>query len=226
MLVSSAGAAEDKGRLGMTADVMGQKDEKTYGKLGLHSDTKFRYEGIEARMFNKTPSLFLDRVNEGTISRWPYAIGTRAQLGANTEVSMPDYLLDIDTAKDAGQSYATAWFTLLDSNLSKGAYSSSPRDGRNNYYVYSKGNVVYVGQTEYKYVYDPNSGAPEGDGTEECKIFVNALMAAYNAGVHRANVSIVAGFNGTVKVESVTIPYDVAFKEAGDGTKMVFWARR
>ncbi len=219
VLVSSAGAAEDKGRLGMTADVMGQKDEKTYGKLGLHSDTKFRYEGIEARMFNKTPSLFLDRVNEGTISRWPYAIGTRAQLGANTEVSMPDYLLDIDTAKDAGQSYATAWFTLLDSNLSKGAYSSSPRDGRNNYYVYSKGNVVYVGQTEYKYVYDPNSGAPEGDGTEECKIFVNALMAAYNAGVHRANVSIVAGFNGTVKVESVTIPYDVAFKEAGDGAK-------
>lgn len=219
VLVSSAGAAEDKGRLGMTAAVMGQKDEKTYGKLGLHSDTKFRYEGIEARMFNKTPSLFLDRINDGTISRWPYAIGTRAQLGGNTEVSMPDYLLDIDTAKDAGQSYATAWFTLLDSNLSKGAYSSSPRDGRNNYYVYSKGNVVYVGQTEYKYDYDPNSGTPEGDGTDECKIFVNALMAAYNAGVHRANVSIVAGFNGAVKVESVTIPYDVAFKEAGDGAK-------
>ena len=219
VLVSSAGAAEDKGRLGMTAAVMGQKDEMTYGKLGLHSDTKFRYEGIEARMFNKTPSLFLDRINDGTVSRWPYPIGTRAQLGGNTEVSMPDYLLDIDTARDAGQSYATAWFTLLDPNLSKGAYSSSPRDGRNNYYVYSKGNVVYVGQTEYKYAYDPNNGAPEGDGTDECKIFVNALMAAYNAGVHRANVSIVAGFNGAVKVESVTIPYDVAFEEAGDGAK-------
>lgn len=219
VLVSSAGAAEDKGRLGMSAAVMGQKEEMTYGKLGLHSDTKFRYEGILARMFNPEPSLFLDRVNDGTIARWPYAIGTRAQLGANTEVSMPDYLLDIDTAREAGQPYATAWFTLLDLNLSNGAYSSSPRDGRNNYYVYSKGNVVYVGQKEYKYDYDPNGGAPEGDGTDECRIFVNALMAAYNAGVHRANVSIVAGFNGAVKVESVTIPYDVAFKEAGDGVR-------
>lgn len=220
VLVSSAGAAEDKGRLGIQTAALGQRDEQTYGKLGLHSDTKFRYEGILARMFNKEPGLFLDRVNDGTIARWPYEIGTRAQLGNNTEVSMPDYLLDIGTARkedeDRGKAYTTAWFTLLDLNLSNGGYSASPRDGRNNYYVYSKGNVVYVGQTDYKYAYDPNSGAPEGEGVDECRIFVNALMAAYNAGAHRAQVSIVAGFNGATKVESVTIPFDVAFKEGGD----------
>ncbi len=217
VVVSSAGASADQGRLGIPAAVLGQRDAQTYGKLGLHSESKFRYEGITAAMFNKTPSLFLDRVNDGTISRWPYQIDERARLGGNTEVSMPDYLLDIGTARGEGQPYATAWFTLLDSNLSKGAYSSSPRDGRNNYYVYSKGNVVYVGQTQYAYVYDTDSGMePEGDGTDECRIFVNALMAAYNAGVHRADVSIVAGFNGVNKVESVTVPFDVAFKEDGD----------
>ncbi|MDE7232869.1 MAG: DUF5057 domain-containing protein, partial [Lachnospiraceae bacterium] len=217
LLVSSAGASMDKGRLGLSAAVLGQSEEQTYGKLGLHSVDKFRYDGIRSLWFDKTPSLFLDRVNDGTIARWPYEIGTRAQLGSNTEVSMADYLLDIGTAKDAGQPYTTAWFTLLDLNLSKGGYSVSPRDGKNNYYVYSKGNVVYVGQTEYKYAYDPNSGTePEGEGVDECRIFVNALMAAYNAGVHRAQVSIVAGFNGVSKVESVTVPYDVAFKEGGD----------
>ncbi len=226
VLVSSAGASEEKGRLGLSAAVLGQKEgQKTYGKLGLHSDTKLRYDGMEARMFNKTPSLFLDRVNYGTISRWPYQINTGAQLGSHTETSMADYLLDIGTARDEdadrGKAYTTAWFTLLDLDLSKGPYSSSPRDGRNNYYVYSKGNVVYVGQSEYRYDYDPDSGIrAEDEGTDECMIFVNALMAAYNASVHRANVSIVAGFNGATKVESVTVPYDVAFKESGtDGNK-------
>ncbi len=220
VLVSSAGAAEDKGRLGIALEHLGQEEsQKTYGKLGLHSSDKYRYEGIEARWFNKTPSLYLDRINDGAISRWPYQINARAQLGGNTEVAMPDYLLNIGTARnedeDRGKAYTTAWFTLLDPLNAKGAYSSSPGDGSNNYYVYSNGSVVYVGQTEYKYVYDPKGIAdPEADGTDECMIFVNALMAAYNAGLHRGGVSIVAGFNGVNKVESVTVPFDVAFKES------------
>ncbi len=226
VLVSSAGAAEDKGRLGIALEHLGQEEsQKTYGKLGLHSSDKYRYEGIEARWFNKTPSLYLDRINDGAISRWPYQINARAQLGGNTEVAMPDYLLNIGTARnedeDRGKAYTTAWFTLLDPLNAKGAYSSSPGDGSNNYYVYSNGSVVYVGQTEYKYVYDPKGIAdPEADGTDECMIFVNALMAAYNAGLHRGGVSIVAGFNGVNKVESVTVPFDVAFKESlTDGEK-------
>ena len=218
ILVSSAGASTDKGRLGIAAAVLGQSEEQTYGRLGLNSSSKFRYEGIEAGMFNKTEGLLVDRINDGTVSRWPYQIGETASL-EGTEVSMPDYLLDIGTAKDTGQAYATAWFTLIDGNYD-GGYSVSPRDGRNNYYVYSMGNVVYVGQSEYPYTYNRQTGeTPDGAGMDECRIFVNALMAAYNAGVHRAQVSIVAGFNGVTKVESVTVPYDVAFKESGDGTR-------
>ena len=219
VLLSSAGAAEETGRFGLSTAVLGQKDGKTYGKLGLHSPSQYRYKGIDAYMFNKTPSLFLDCINEGVIAQWPLQVNTRAQLGSATKVSMPDYLLDIGEEGGTGQPRTTAWFTLLDTGASSdgstaGGYSVSPRDGRNNYYVYSKGNVVYVGQSQYPYIYDKESGkGPEGDGLDECKIFVNALMAAYNGGVHRANVSIVAGFNGVNKVESVTIPYDVAFKE-------------
>ena len=215
ILVSSAGASTDKGRLGIPAAVLGQRDEQTYGKLGLQSDTKFRYEGILAGMFNRKADLLVDRVNDGSIARWPYEIGETASL-VGTEVSMPDYLLDIGTVRDIGQPYATAWFTLIDADY-EGGYSVSPRDGQNNYYVYSKGNVVYVGQSQYPYTYDRKTGAtPDGAGIDECRIFVNALMAAYNAGVHKSQVSIVAGFNGVTKVESVTVPYDVAFKQEGD----------
>ncbi|MDE5940180.1 MAG: DUF5057 domain-containing protein [Lachnospiraceae bacterium] len=222
VVVSSAGASADKGRVGLSAEVLGQRNEQTYGRLGLGSGSKFRYEGISTGMFERTPSLLLDRVNDGTIARWPYEIDTRVQLADITELSVPDYLLDIGTAREAGQSYATAWFTLYDMELSDdgystGGYSVSPRDGRNNYYVYSKGNVVYVGQSIYPYYYEKGQTAPaEGDGIDECRIFVNVLMAAYNAGLHKAQVSIVAGFNGVAKVESVTVPYDVAFKEGGD----------
>ncbi len=226
VVVSSAGASADKGRAGLSAEVLGQKNEQTYGKLSMGSGLKFRYEGVKTEMFERIPSLLLDRVNDGTIARWPYEIDTRVQLANITELSVPDYLLDIGTAKGAGQPYATAWFTLFDEELSDegystGGYSVSPRDGRNNYYVYSKGNVVYVGQSVYPYYYEKGKDMPsEGDGIDECRILVNALVAAYNAGVHRAQVSIVAGFNGTSKVESVTVPYDVAFKEEiGDTAK-------
>ena len=221
IVVSSAGASADKGRAGLSAEVLGQKNEQTYGRLSMGSGSKFRYEGIKTEVFDETTDLLLDRINDGTVARWPYEIDLRVQLSNITKLSVPDYLLDIGTEKEAGKAYTTAWFTLFDQETSdgygSGGYSVSPRDGRNNYYVYSKGNVVYVGQSMYPYYYDKDKDAPtEGDGIQECRIFVNALMAAYNAGVHRADVSIVAGFNGVTKVESVTIPYDVAFKEGGD----------
>jgi len=81
--------------------------------------------------------------------------------------------------------------------------------------------VVYVGQSVYPYYYEEGKEIPEEkDGIYECRIFVNALVAAYNAGVHRGDVSIVAGFNGKSKVESVTVPFDVTFEESKtDGDK-------
>ncbi len=216
VVVSSAGASTDKGRLGLSAAVLGQEEGQTYGKLGsLFRDIKYRYDGIRADMFDKKADLLAQRINEGAITRWPYPIEEAPSLNG-TEVSMPDYLLDIGTTQDEGKPNATAWFTLMNDDY-EGGYSVSPRDGRNNYYLYSKGNVVYVGQSSYPYTYDRSSGETlEGAGINESMIFVNALLAAYNGGVHRADVSIVAGFNGAAKVESVTIPFDVAFKEGGD----------
>ena len=228
VIVSSAGSAADKGRVGLSAEVLGQKNDLTYGRLSIGKGVKLRYEGMKTDMFENTVSLMLDRANDGAIAKWPYEIDTKVELSNITEISAPDYLLDIGTVRNEGENrggaYTTAWFTLTDQEtedgFSSGGYSVSPRDGRNNYYVYSKGNVVYVGQSMYPYYYEKGEDAPsEGDGINECMIFVNALLAAYNGGIHRANVSIVAGFNGATKVESVTVPFDVAFKEDMADTK-------
>lgn len=82
--------------------------------------------------------------------------------------------------------------------------------------------MVYLGQAEYPYSYDPEAGEkPETkDGIDECKFFVNALMAAYSAGVHNADVSIVAGFGAdAAEVQSITIPFDQEWKDASDETE-------
>ena len=82
--------------------------------------------------------------------------------------------------------------------------------------------MVYLGQAKYPYFYDPEAGEkPETkDGIDECKFFVNALMAAYSAGVHNADVSIVAGFGAdAAEVQSITIPFDQEWKDASDETE-------
>ncbi len=87
---------------------------------------------MKTDMFVSTAGLLADRINDGTVTRWPYEIGTRVQLTDITELSAPDFLLDIGTAKDAGQPYTTAWFTLSDQETSDGHSSG--------------GYSVYVGQ--------------------------------------------------------------------------------
>lgn len=218
VLVSCAGAA-DKGGLGILPQYLGLNEGSTYGALGIHSDEKYRYQGLSSDMFDKLPGLYTENINEGTISKWPYQIGSIMTLGENTQVKAPEYLLDMDAGYGEAVTHATAWYTLNQSGEGTNAYNISPRDARNNYYVYSKGNVVYVGQSVYPYLYDPASGVapdPHEKGAGETMLFVNALFAAYNSGVHRSGVSIVAGFTGAAGIESITVPFDVEFKALGE----------
>lgn len=228
----------------------GQRERgKTYGKLSLSSGEKFRYQGINkpTELFEKkkgsSVALSVDRINDGLITGWPYVTGKNVKLDEELEVHAPGYLLDIGRkrkAEEAGEPCATAWFTLQDDagdvveNVEEGAkpprgYSVSPRDGANNYYVYSRGSVVYVGQSEYPYLI-PLEGesaaapkaegetSPSGDikGEDACRIFANALVAAYVGQTHAPRVSMVNGFQASAEVKGVTVPFDAALKEAGD----------
>jgi hypothetical protein len=125
--------------------------------------------------------------------------------------------MDGNTDENDG-AYVTAWYTLSKPENAVNAYTVSIKDARNNYYIYSKGNVVYIGQKDYPYTYDmADTTTVFGDGSSECKLFVNALMTAYQAGVHRSQVSIVAGFQSTAaSIESISIPFDEVIKDEGD----------
>ena len=216
VVISYAGASEN--RLGLSSGLLGQSDSPTYAKLGSVSGPYYRYADLKQYMFEEQAGLKADRINDGSISYYPYRV-ENAALGSATAVKAPEYLLDIDSnTEDENETCVTAWYTLNKTDGGINAYNVSPRDARNNYYIYSKGNVVYVGQDEYPYGYDAdNNKAPEGTGTDECKLFVNALMMAYNAGVHNSRINIVAGFHASsAAVDSIAIPYDQEIRDAGD----------
>lgn len=219
LLVCSQDANPD--RMGLSAELLGQMgSDRTYANLGWNSGgTLLRYAGLSRDMFDGKTLLQAEAINDGSITCYPYIIDN-VTFGERGLLKAPTYLLDFNNnlKSEGSTTYVTAWYTFGGGEDT--AYGISPRDARNNYYCYSKGNVVYLAQSEYPYTYDnKNTATADGEGAGESKLFVNALMAAYSAGVHRANINIVAGFAmDSAEIESIAIPFDDIWLEAGDST--------
>ena len=136
------------------------------------------------------PALKATQVNEGQITQYPYLISKdeikeinqRKSLKVNSthyQWLQPNMELDRD---GDGRSDIVVWYCLsdiYDSNVqSTNIYSICPNDVVNNYYIYTMGNVTYSGAGHSR----PNEGA-------EMKLFVNTIIAAYNAGVSAPRIS-------------------------------------
>lgn len=205
VLVTGKEAIEGTRLLDQT--LLGQLDRKTYGSLGRTSGKPcFRYVGLDAGMFNEQSSLGASGLNEGSVFSYPYAIGKSVALDGGRSYKAYDYLLDLSNLTTP---FVTPWFVFTGSG--QNAYDISPNDGANNYYLYSRSNVVFIGNDDYSsYTYDvDNPQNPVGKGLKESQMFVNAMMLAYDAGVHNMKVDIVSGFDaGAAEVSSISIPFD------------------
>jgi hypothetical protein len=220
VLVLPSGARGN--RMGLDGALLGQSDARTYTAIGEESSELYRYQGLSDNLFGDVPQLEANMLNEGLICYYPFTLKKDFALSESNRAGQ--YLMnpDADFQTDGSRNTpcTTVWYTLgssLGENRDS-AYSISEKDGRNNYLVYSKGNIVYLGIGSYPYTKD-SSGEPSQDtpGLEECHLFVNALMTAYYAGVHNPEVSIVAGFAAdNAEIESITIPFDQDAKELGD----------
>lgn len=112
------------------------------------------------------PATKATQVNLGSISQYPYQISSTISI-ADTHAQY--YQLDFEQDQDGdGNSDLTVWYCLSDDGAGDGVYSCSPNDVRNNYYLYTLGNVTYSGV-----------GLNEITDSEEAKLFVNTLVAAY-----------------------------------------------
>ena len=222
VLISYTGAQEETGRLGLDPTQLGQMNDMTYSRLGRDAARYYRYSGLDNQMFMEPKqSLLAEKINEGSITCYPFDVGSEKGTASFSNVTLlmaPEYLLDFSGNTQESEVHVTGWYTLNDSGpVSEGGYQVSPRDARNNYYIYSRGNVVYIGQNDYPYYYEKDAGEEPREGVDECKLFVNALMAAYNAGIHNPKIDIVAGFGASAtSVESIPIPFDQEFKMEAD----------
>lgn len=194
--------------------LLGQLDRRTYGSLGRTSGNPyFRYAGLDVGMFNEQSNLGASGLNEGSVFSYPYAIGKSVSLDGGRSYKAYDCLLDLSNLQTP---FVTPWFVFTGSGQNKqNAYDVSPNDGANNYYLYSRSNVVFIGNDDYSsYTYDVgNAQNPTGTGLQESQMFVNAMMLAYDAGVHNMKVDIVAGFDSDeAKVSSISIPFDQEIK--------------
>ena len=74
----------------------------------------------------------------------------------------------------------------------KQIYDKSPNDVRNNYYLYSKRNVIYTG-----------AGHSAVTGDDEIRLFINAIVAAANVTAVQPEVSFVNTLDPSARTESV-----------------------
>ena len=114
------------------------------------------------------------KLNEGQITVYPYKIDDSLTIA---ETHGQWYELNLEDED------VTVWYTLDNDDVAHGwnatdsngkgtalTYDVSPNDAANNYYIYSKGNVFYSGV-----------GHSKVNGDMEAKLFVNTMIAAYNA---------------------------------------------
>ncbi len=100
-------------------------------------------------------------VNEGQITKYPYAIPDTLNVG---QTHTQNYQLDLEY-DDEGD--VLIWYNLTGG----GIYKGRNQDCRNDYYIYTKGNITYTGVGH------------NGDLKEdEKKLFVNTMIAAYRSG--------------------------------------------
>ncbi len=116
------------------------------------------------------------QVNEGKITKYPFNL--ERGLDNPIEVKnthMQNYQLDLEYDSDGD---VLVWYDLVGktSNFHAGypdVYSGRNLDSRNNYYIYTKGNITYTGVGHYN-----NKEALTPD---EIKLFINTMIAAYRS---------------------------------------------
>ena len=228
--------------------LMNSGDEAPYRTYPFRAKTGsglYRFKKLGSDSLGYKGALYADKINDGIISLYPYGIDDLPKIYSDAEQSIDagSYLLNYSnnlsgtkntvgyvSEGDLTKGNVTAWYTLgnaVDKAASSegnyiNAFEASPMDGRNNYYVYSKNNVFYIGQNKYPYIYENDEAQfATKPGVNECELFVNALMGAYNVGIKSPKVAIVAGYGAdSPEIESITIPYDENLKDLIDGEKL------
>ncbi len=136
----------------------------------------------------------VSKVNEGAITQYPNYIADLMPT-SRTHSQYYQLAMEEDSDKD-GTNDIVVWY-CLSGDGGDWSYQSSPNDVRNNYYFYSKGNVIYTGVGDSGEA-DANTGKIT---KEEKQLFVNAIVAAANVSAVEPEATFVEDFDPTADQE-------------------------
>jgi len=159
-------------------------------------------------------TIYVSEVNSGQVTRYPFYIPASFSV-ATTHPQY--YQLDLDTnSKDTIlDDDVVVWYCLSDVDGSSfdDCYQAMPNDVRNDYYIYNKGNVTYSGVGHSKVTNDI-----------EMQLFVNTMVAAYNAGLHAPKVVYKEGTEqNAATIDYIYLPYDEAIGTYIDNTADIYF---
>lgn len=148
-----------------------------------------------------------DRVNEGQITTYPYYLDDDISI-ARTHSQY--FTLDLNTDDDGdGETDLVVWYTMGGSDYD----ATSPKDVLNNYYIYNKGNITYTGFGDI----DTDTALKNCCTVDEGKLFINTMVAAYNASVKEPDITVYESEDNltptTTFYEYGDVDNEVAFRE-------------
>ncbi len=137
-----------------------------------------------------------ERVNEGQITTYPYYLDETIDI---TRTHHQYFTLDMNVDDDGdGETDLVVWYTMGgkkgDNSHQDNKYygveanfdNTSEKDVMNNYYIYNKGNITYTGFGDF----DSTTWRDRATVVEECKLFVNTLVAAYGTGLKEPDITV------------------------------------
>lgn len=167
---------------------------KTYAQTQAYSN-EYLSTNVDTRRVTRA-----EKINDGAITQYPYEMGDDPITLSETHGQY--YQLGLEQDRDIngnsdGKSDVVVWYTLTDHY-----YSNSPRDVRNNYYFYSKGNVIYTGagHKPLKGGYLDDTG---NNNEAEVNLFINAIVAAANVTAVEPKAGFVKSMNPNAGTEAV-----------------------
>ena len=174
----------------LAGDIAYQNDsgkQSSYGQTQAYSNTVINQ--IQTNENNASVTKRAAKINDGAITQYPYCMGNEAISISPTHGQYYQLALEQDqdiNGNSDGKNDIVVWYCLTD-----GYYSNSPNDVRNNYYFYSKGNVIYTG-----------AGHKDVTEEQEIKLFINAIVAAANVTAVEPDVHFVKSLNPAAETEN------------------------
>ena len=181
----SAKTTDFKTLMQLAGDVAYKNGDKTQSYAQTQGYSNMYAEG---KQVDKAHTNTITKVNDGAITQYPFRMGDTIETIAETHGQY--YQLGLEQDRDInnisdGKNDIVVWYCL-----SGNFYGDSPNDVRNNYYLYSKGNVIYTG-----------AGHSTIDNDEEIKLFINAIVAAANVTAVQPQVNFVSALNPSAEIE-------------------------